>query len=394
MVKASATAIRNPSSTDIAATSAPVAQEPRRLVPVKWWAGLGAVILTFIAYVLIDWATGPFFKRVPTGPMDPPTFMKVAMVVFQAVSIPVGVGLIGWFVVRPIVRQRRLTLDGMLVLAFSTLWFQDPLSAYGGHWFTYNSWPINYGSWVHSVPGWLSNGKPGAMIVEPILIMPGLYVYVFVITMFLGCAVMRRAKAKWPRIGTLGLISACFVAMVGFDIILEGVIFMPLGIWEYPGGRGFAIFSGTYHAFPLNEVVTVSATFTAVACLRYFRNDRGQTLVERGAENLRMSDRAQLVVRALAVVAGVHVALFLTYNVPNYWIGTHSKEWQRDLIDRSYFTDGLCGQGTDRACPGPGVPLSRNDNSDSGKGSVYITPDGKAVIPPNTKLPAQYPFGR
>ena len=105
-----------------------------------------------------------------------------------------------------------------------------------------------------------------------------------------------------------------------------------------------------------------------------------------------MSDRTQMIVRALAVFAGVHVALFITYNVPNYWIGTHSKEWQRDLVDRPYLTDGLCGQGTDRACPGPGVPLSRNDNSDSGKGSAYITPDGKAVVPPNTKLPAQYPF--
>ena len=263
------------------------------MVPVKWWAGLGAVILAFIAYVLITWVSGPFFQRVPTGPTDPPTFMKVAMVFFQAVSIPIGIGLIGWFVVRPIIRQRRLTLDGMLVIAFSTLWFQDPLSAYGGHWFTYNSWAINYGSWVHAVPGWLSNGKPGAMVVEPIMIMPGLYVYVFVITMFLGCWAMRRAKAKWPQIGTVGLIGVCFATMVGFDIILEGVIFMPLGIWEYPGGRGFAIFGGTYHAFPLNEVVTVSATFTAVACLRYFRNDRGQTLVERGSERLRMSDRSR-----------------------------------------------------------------------------------------------------
>ena len=393
MATTPATATQSSRSTGgVASPPNVVALEPHRLVPVKWWAGLGTVILAFIAYVLIKWATGPFFERVPTGPTDPPTFMKVAMVFFQAVSIPVGIGLIGWFVVRPIIRQRRLTLDGMLVIAFSTLWFQDPLSAYGGHWFSYNSWAINYGSWVHGVPGWLSNGRPGAMLVEPILIMPGLYVYVFVITMFLGCAIMRRAKAKWPQIGTLGLIGVCFVGMVAFDIILEGVIFMPLGIWEYPGGRGFAIFSGSYHAFPLNEIVTVSATFTAVACLRYFRNDRGQTLVERGAENLRMSDRTQLVVRALAVLAGVHVALFLTYNVPNYWIGTHSKEWQRDLVDRSYLTDGLCGQGTDRACPGPGVPLSRNDNSDSGKGSAYITPDGKAVIPPHTTLPTQYPF--
>ncbi|TAM69757.1 hypothetical protein [Mycobacterium sp.] len=118
-----------PRSTGAAANRTAVAQEPRRLVPVKWWAGLGAVILVFIAYVLTDWVTGPFFERVPTGPTDPPIYMKVAMVFFQAVSIPVGLCLVGWFVIRPIIRQRRLTLDGMLVLAFSTLWFQDPLSA-------------------------------------------------------------------------------------------------------------------------------------------------------------------------------------------------------------------------------------------------------------------------
>lgn len=368
------------------------AAEPRRIVPVKWWATLGALILAFIAYVLIDWVSGPFFETVPVGPSAVPTFMKVAIVFFEAASIPVALGLIYWFAVRPLIKERRLPLDGMLVLAFYTLWFQDPLSAYGGHWFTYNSWAINYGSWVHSVPGWLSNGKPGAMLVEPILIIPGVYVYVFVITMFLGAAVMRRAKARWPRIGKVGLIGLCFVSMVAFDIILEGVIFMPLGIWEYPGGRGFAIFSGTYHAFPVNEIITVSATFTAVACLRFFRNDRGQTLVERGSEQLRMSEGRQTVVRALAVLAGVHVALFLTYTIPNTWIGMHSKEWQQDLLDRSYLTDGLCGAGTDRACPGPGVPLSRNDNTDSGKGSVYVTPDGKAVIPQNTELPKTYPF--
>jgi Spirocyclase AveC-like len=384
---------RPPSAANSLPTNVSVA-EPRRIIAVKWWATLGALILTFIAYVLIDWVSGPFFERVPTGPNDPPTFMKVAIIGFQALSIPVALGLIYWFAVRPLIRERRLPLDGMLVLAFYTLWFQDPLSAYGGHWFTYNSWAINYGAWVHSVPGWLSNGKPGAMLVEPILIMPGLYVYVFVITMFLGAWVMRRTQAKWPRVGKIGLVTACFASMVGFDIILEGVIFMPLGVWEYPGGRGFSIFPGTYHAFPVNEIITVSATFTAIACLRYFRDDKGLTLVERGSEQLRTSPVKQTLIRAFAVLAGVHVALFILYNVPNTWIGMHSKEWQQDLLNRSYFTDGLCGAHTDRACPGPGVPLSRNDNDGADRGSAYITPDGKAVIPKNAKLPNMYPFRR
>src|SRR5271167_2047879 len=108
MAMTPAAATKNQWSDGAATNLNAVAQESRRLVPVKWWAGLGALILAFIAYVLIDWATGPFFERVPTGPMDPPGFMKVAMVFFQAASIPVGIGLICWFVVRPIIRQHRL----------------------------------------------------------------------------------------------------------------------------------------------------------------------------------------------------------------------------------------------------------------------------------------------
>ena len=79
---------------------------------------MGAVILTFIAYVLIDWVSGSFFKAVPVGPTPVPMFMKVAIIFFEAASIPVALGLIYWFAVRPLIKERRLPLDGMLVLAF------------------------------------------------------------------------------------------------------------------------------------------------------------------------------------------------------------------------------------------------------------------------------------
>src|SRR5438093_7302713 len=68
----------------------------------------------------------------------------------------------------------------MMVIAFATLWFQDPLSAYGGHWFVDNANLINFGAWVHQVPGWQSFGQPGAMLVEPIAMIGGTYVYAFV----------------------------------------------------------------------------------------------------------------------------------------------------------------------------------------------------------------------
>ena len=285
-----------------------------------------------------------------------------------------------------------LPLDGMLVIAFTTLWVQDPLSHYGGHWFVYNSWLVNFGSWGHQIPGWHSYGEPGAMVVEPILLIGGVYVYAFTLTMLLGTAVMRRAKARWPQMGKVGLLSITFATMVAFDIVFEGVIFLPLGIWEYPGGP-LAVFPNTYHAFPLNEILTVSLLFTGVAALRFFRNDKGETLVERGAEQIR-SPRQRTVLRLLAVIAGVHLIMFLTYNVPNYLIGTHPRDWPEDLVKRSYFTNGLCGEGTDRACPGPSVPLTRSYNSFRKHGSAYLGRDGQLVVPEGTKLPELVPFDR
>jgi hypothetical protein len=280
----------------------------------------------------------------------------------------------------------------MLVIAFATLWFQDPLSAYGGQWFVYNSSVINFGSWVHSVPGWQSYGAPGHMLVEPIAMIGGIYVYAFVLTMTLGTAVLRRSRARWPQMGKAGLLGVTFLTMCLFDVVFEGIIFMPLGIWEYPGGH-LAIFPSTYHAYPLTEMLTCGALFTSVAALRFFRNDRGESVVEKGAERIR-SPRRRTAVRLLAVIAAVHVCMFVFYNVPNYFAGTHSHTWPADLQKRSYFTDGICGAGTDRACPGPNVPLVRNDNSGKGGGSAYETRDGQLGVPPATQLPKPVPFDR
>jgi hypothetical protein len=240
------------------------------ITPIKWWAALGALVLAFEAFVLIRWISGPLFVRVPTGADDPPMYMKVAIVGFSATCIPAALGCLYFSVWRPWRRTGRLSADGILTLSFATLWFGDPLSAYSGHWFTYNSWSVNFGSWVNSIPGALAPAKPGKMLVEPLLIIPGVYVWVFVLTMFLGTWVMRRAEARWPRLGAPALAGLCLLAMYAFDVILEGIVFMPLGVWEYPGGH-WNLFPGTYHQYPMTELSTVGLLFTAVACVRYFR---------------------------------------------------------------------------------------------------------------------------
>ena len=157
--------------------------------------------------------------------------------------------------------------------------------------------------------------------------------------------------------------------MCTFDIVFEGLIFLPFGAWEYPGGHIAALFPSTYHKFPLNQMLTVSALFTAVASLRYFTNDRGEMIVERGIDKVKAGPRTKVLIRALAAVAAVHLALIVFYNIPNSWIGIHSDEWPADLQKRSYLTNYVCGDGTDRACPGPAVPNARFDTNDFDGGS-------------------------
>jgi hypothetical protein len=363
-----------------------VVDETRSTPPVKMWALFGAVWVALIAYVLIKWVTGPYFKSVPAGPTHVPGWMHVELIGWQVASIPAALYVIYRFVVKPWRRDHHIGVDGLLVIGFSLMWFQDPLSSAGNHWFVYNTSMVNLGSWANSVPWFAGFGQPGAMTSEPILFTPAAYVYIMMIAAGAGCWSMRWAKRRWPRITTGGLVAWCFVSMCVFDIVLEGLIWLPLGVFEYPGGH-WSLFPSTYHKYPLNEMFTIGAVFTAISCLRFFTDDKGQMWVERGVDKVRGSAGKKLALRALAVVAVIQLIMFLGYNVPNTAIGFNSTAWPKDLQKRSYFTNGICGAGTNRLCPGPDVANMRN-------GAAYIGADGTVVIPKGKTLPQIVPFAK
>lgn len=319
--------------------------------PFLWWSLLGLGVILFEIYVFGSWITGPHFKPVPPGPTPIPEWMKVVLDVWQVAGLFGAAFVFYWFLFRPWRREGRVTTDGYLVIAFATLWFQDPLSAYFGHWFTYNTHLVNYGSWVMEVPGWQSFGEPGAMIAEPILLIGPVYVYFIMVATVLGCYIMGKIRARWPRIKTPLLLAICFVVMMLVDFVGEGLVWLPLGFWEYPGGIPL-MFSDTYHKFPLNEMLTIAATFTSITAIRFFKDDRGDTLAERGVQRF-LKDHGKLssVVRGLAIIGVVHFALFLCYTVPNAFIYKLNIEWPKDLVNRSYLTDYICGPGTANQCP-------------------------------------------
>lgn len=375
-------------SPDVSAPRARSEAPPPRTPPVQVWAFVGVLLVGFEIYVWTKWVTGPYFTPVPSGPSDPPRWMKAVCVIFQ-VAGPVGIVVLFWFVlVRPWMRRRRVTFDGLLISGLFFVSCQDPLSSYFENWYTYNSYMLNWGAWNKSFPGWISFERPGQMECEPILFTIPAYIYYLYGLSVIGCVVMRRMRSALPRSGAIGQTLACWVTLGCCAVVVEGLIWFPLGILTYPGGVGPKLFADTYHTFPLHEGLFIGAIGTGLALLRFHVDEHGRTVAERGIDRMRLGAGKEAVVRFFAVAGIANVLFFGLYNVPTGITVAHAAAWPRDTQQqRSYFTKHLCGAGTDRPCPDPALPLSRSDG-------IYIDSGGGVVVPDGRRPPPPVPFAR
>lgn len=373
------------------AAPAAVDQAAPKPIPVEWWAFVGALICAFWAYVLIRWVTGPYFENVPTGPTPLPEWMRVSLIGWQIVMPAIWLYMGYRLVARPWLRERRLTLDGTIFIGGTTLVMQDGLSNFFNPWITYNAYFVNWGSWYNDVPGWMAFGEPGAMVVEPLLFIPFVYGFFFVVGVKAGSAVIRACRERRPTMGYAAILATTFAAMFLVDLVIEGFVWMPFGTFTYAGGHLPALFPDAYHRFPLQEAIFGGALLTALSFLYHFRNDRGETVVERGIERVRGGNGKKAGLRLLAMIGAMQVIFLGVYNVPmTALFSSKSAEWPRDLQERSYLTDGMCGEGTSWACPGTNVPLNRgNARNQTG---IRIGPNGERIVPEGTELPRVVPF--
>ncbi|MBO0854588.1 MAG: spirocyclase AveC family protein [Nocardia sp.] len=350
------------------------------------WSTIGGLILILQVYVWIRWVTGPYFQRVPTGPTDPPAVMRTILVIWTSLII-LGLPIsFYFFIIRPWVRERRITLDGMLMVSMGLMFFQDPFLNYLNTWCTYNTWLWNRGSWTPYIPGWVSPDEPGHQVAEPLLMNAPGYAFGVLLMTIVGCWLMRKAKQRWPGINALGLIAIVMVFAYVVDFVMEGLVLSPMGLYTFPGSiRAFTLNAGHYYQWPLYEGLMWGGVQAALCCLRYFTDDRGRTIVERGLDNVRGGIAKQQLVRFLAIFGAVSASFFLLYNVPAQWFGMHADPWPSDVMKRSYFLGGICGEGTNKPCPDPSLPINTRK-------SVTIDQQGHVVIPDGVHLPAVTPI--
>jgi Acyl-CoA dehydrogenase, N-terminal domain len=152
---------------------------------------------------------------------------------------------------------------------------------------------------------------------------------------------------------------------------------VPLGsLWFYEGfGRGPDEYLTTIER--TGDQLTLDGRKTAVV-----RPGTADFAVVIG----RCSDRAVAVgkkqgLRFLALVGIMNSIMFIFFSIPHQWFSTHADYFPHDVVDKSWFTNQMCGIGTDYACPGPRVPIP------VGPDSGHATPSGGFDAPAG--LPVQ-----
>jgi len=310
------------------------------------------VLLVLELVVLYRWISGPNFERVPVGDSPMEGWRSFLLQAFQVGFTVGGVLALYFFLVRPWLQERRLTFDGLLALSTLLVSIYDPMSSYFHYWFTYNAFFLNRGSAVTSIPGWVPFAEPGQQIAWPMLLIPGEYVVLFVLLSMLGCAMLRAIHGKWGHVRGINWKAgvAVLVSLCTMSLILEGFLLLPTGVYQMSGLAPLE-FLGNHNA--MKNFVFFGVAFAASSLVRFHKNDRGQTIVERGAERITSTGKAHAV-RFLSVFAFVQLLMFFLYHLPvGLWtLAEKDAPWQDSMIENTWMNNGICGAGTPRLCPG------------------------------------------
>ena len=318
-----------------------------RILPVMIWAAIGAGFLLLVAYIWGSWILSPDFKPAPMGSDPVPENMKLALNAMQIGMTLVGLFTLWHFVARPLLNGRGFTADAMLVINSFLLYWTDPMVNYANHTLFYNGYAFNMGNWGNFIPGWSYPNEQN--IAEPLLWMGWFYVtFVLYVAMF-GCWALRQFQLRFPQRNLGWGLAALFLAICVFDLAIEVGIFEGLGFATYSGVIGsMSLFPGTVHQVPLYEGPIIAFVCIGFTCLRFFKDDKGLTFVERGLDRLQWSATNKKWLSFLALAGFLQFFFTFGYYLPYNLFSLHA-DTSPSLP--SYMRTGICGEGTQYACP-------------------------------------------
>jgi hypothetical protein len=304
---------------------------PRRQVPAP-------VILAVIGVLVAGYALWTWAAWLGSGPTqvaatrDPDAASWWVARGYEAI-MAVTVLAVSFYVVRQCLRQRRLVFDAIFIIAGFFMLFWDPMVNWMQPNFMYSSQWFNLNTWVAQAPG-VVNPTAGLMP-QPVFIM---FIYPFGL---LGFSIilnhgMRVVQRRVPQISVVALLAFGYAYGLFLGFCLEAPIFLS-NLWGLPGApASFSLFAnGQRYAWA--EYLTTGIVFTTLAAVRYFRNDKGQTIAERGLESLAPPARTATSVFATIAMFAMAMWALLLVQIP---AGLHASPYPTDYP--AHLINGLC----------------------------------------------------
>jgi hypothetical protein len=254
-------------------------------------AGCGVFLVGWGLWTWIAWAaSGP--KPITAG-RDPGSASWWAARILEwtmiAIAIPTSI-----VVVRGCLRERRITFDAWLCIAFFLCLWQDPVVDWFEPVLLFSTNFVNLSTWCNHMP--VSFNPVCERIPEPLLFEVPFYLFNFVAMLMGFNAAMRAIKRKWPGVTSLQMALVSYVAAQTLNVTAFA---LPVHyyLWSFPT-LPWSIFSGNVR-YPLVDSIAFSSFFAAMAWMRFYRQETGTTFIEKRLEALPRNRRKLMGVLAL-----------------------------------------------------------------------------------------------
>lgn len=350
-----------------------------------YWGATGIAFAALQCWIFWQWyASGDMRPVVNPGPSVAPDWMRTMLSLNDIFWGGAILAMLFFVVIRPKLRTGRLSLEGLFCLAFIFAWWQDPLFNYLVVGSTYNSAAFNLGSWACHIPAWSSPG--GCRIAEPLTWNFALYFVVLPLAAILGSSYLRKAKLRNPGIRLDVHVFKLFAALIVLDAAIE-LSWIAMGLYHYGGANNIvSIFDETRLKFPVFKPLLLALTLLLLSLALYFQNEEGETVVDRGVGKVQSGTGIKTWMRFFAYSGCINTTLLCVLSYPLTIFQLSTDPWPAEIQKRSYFTNGICGEGTTYICGGRDGGRPRADPN-----AIRLGPNGEVVVPPGAKLPKYHP---
>jgi hypothetical protein len=255
------------------------------------------------------------------------------------------------YTVRQCRREGRLTFDAMYLICGMTMFWSDLGVNLFGPAYLMSSNFVNLNNPLGHTPG-MTNPDIGRAP-DPILFTICLESAGILAGMMLLCVIARRIKARNPNLSTAQLLLRLLGIGLLLDLAIEGPI-IALGLWTYPAPSWMSVGFGNGLKFPAAEMLSGAMVFLFLGLVRFFKDDKGRTIVERGIDHIPPRRRA-----AMSLLALYAVTQIVAWG-PSTWIDIayvpFEQQWPKTpahLVNDACDAPGITGT---RFGPCPGSP--------------------------------------